>query len=364
MPSLKVVKNSVVENTYQHFFTQLVEYDDPSLNKSLIISFLKCCAAVVLFTLFVYFTTIQVWIFLVFNFYDFYENFNVYLVRVIIYMIVQWFAYSLLTFLIFNHVAKNSFKKILLISFVIFIVINGSIGIWLGIQYHNNKIEYFKSFCDMHKIVYSFDCNIWFSFYRLYIFIFYSTISFLILVIVNHLWICNIHCLRIQLQSIPRDSNYNRNRNRNINDNDKNINQSNFEMRLLDTQNDRDHNMNTVDHDDKYDHYDNLENVYSSNKVLCTYITFGLIWMLFFWFMYVVGDLAVNDFKNYFLCVLCSTWISRKVLKYIARRIDVINTINTNTHDTIEDDKNVNISLELLMEIGVNLEYYSCIVLL
>ena len=81
------------------------------------------------------------------------------------------------------------------------------------------------------------------------------------------------------------------------------------------------------------------------------------IWMIFSWFVYILGHIDSNRLRltYFFYILLIGTSCFKRLLKYFARKIDIV---RMNTIDN-SNSKLCLISLEITSEFAVNITYYA-----
>ena len=107
MPSLDVSKIALDErqrSTYDHFYRKIIKrYNEEK--SSLIGSFVMCLITVGVITLSIEIITAMIWIGIAWNFEDFYQQYQLYIVYNIIQILSQLIISSLMTYSFFNQYA-------------------------------------------------------------------------------------------------------------------------------------------------------------------------------------------------------------------------------------------------------------------
>ena len=187
------------QGTYFHFYEKLVREVDPSVKASLFKTFLRCLVAISSITLLIesFVNLIRKVVVSYYN--SFYDNHHLYLVHLGFVVIFQFLILSLIIFIFFNQYARNSFKKILLISCIINIIIFGCLLFTVSILYHKND----NNIANDWNLISTLLCKarIWsdstyrsdscqsnFSLYLLYLYCIYHPISLITMIIANQLF--------------------------------------------------------------------------------------------------------------------------------------------------------------------------------
>ena len=354
MPSLNVIKITDCDYTYHYFHGYLVEFDDNTpKSKSLLASFVKCILVAVLCHCTVYVTFAIFWYYLRFNFASIFDQYELYYGTVIVVILFQFIFSCLIIIFFFNQGSQNSIKLIVLISFLINVVLDGSLLLLLSSQYHKDILSniiapQIRFFCQFEYIQLSDKkCETKFSYYVLYLFTFYQPFSLLIMIVVNHL--CRFKC---------KLCNMNINHSNDVTSTSISINTpaaNDIELALLGSK--KSNNNDDSNHVHQFEGYDTYYYKYGKYSMLCLFVIFGVTWMFLVFSINVVYYLIYDyDLTYFFYGLLALTAIFKIILKALSKQIDVI-TMQKNTIVNFGNFKN-RMSLELLMEFVVNLMYF------
>ena len=197
MPSFKV-SNTANKHTFGHFYTSFIELfkDQDNVNISanvLILSIIKMAIICIVMTVCV-FTIAFGWTFMLyFDNYKLYEKYQLYyLFDGIWYVIFPFFSLLCISHIFLNGYYNYSLKHSIIQTFVVCVLINGTIISLLYWQLHeyNNYIWYWKWICNnlmINQPVFQLVCTINFSLVGLYSAVFGYPLCLLLIVVLNYL---------------------------------------------------------------------------------------------------------------------------------------------------------------------------------
>ena len=373
MPSLKVDKSRYHdESTYNHFYEDLTVIERTNCS---FIDLAKYLFIIIGINISIYTITHGVWYFGYYRLSHFYQSNNLYFGYISVYMIDEFLISALIIYVFFNQHSKHKLGTILIVSFVVFILISGTILLWLTVEYHlkNHKIYVLQFVCDLNVIKYH--CTHRFSLFFLSFYCFYQPMSLLLAILINH---CNFQkcCNDRRCKNSQNDHSIK------FDAQETQTTQSGItELAMSDI------------YSNIFDLYENgyhitQQNLYSSTMpVLMLFVGFCAAWMLFLCTFYILLDLNIStqNLTYYFYGLLSVTSIFKLILKYIARHIDIVRQVCFKHEKISKSDEsyqsqywaiksnndkysNVNVSsdrefihfvsLEIIMEFVVNLFYY------
>ena len=244
------------------------------------------------------------------------------------FILSQFILTILIISIFFNEYANNSVNAILIISFVINVLIGGSILtllICLIVEtdyYLPGHLKHY--FCALTAFKGDY-CDVNFSLFQVFLYGVYSPLSLLICIVINHfMFKCSYKCKTT-----------------------KNNGQTEAILPLS--------------HDNEVCN-DNNVNTNNKSKYRIVFVIFWLIWMIFsiiFHLLTSINPQTVNlDYYFYFL--LSMTAIFKLILKKLARFIDIIRKNNYHLH--LSNNKYAFvyfISFEILVEIVISILYFN-----
>lgn len=250
MPSLQIIKFVCDKSydTYDHFYfvsktgshvqQRHVKSTDLDSNNSYythtngsqphkttwIFTFVKAVVAIISMSMVTFAIDNGIWTYMSYQEKQFYYSHGFEFINMGVNMIYQWLILTLFYFVFINKAApfKNSFKTIIVISFIVNIVIFGPILILLSIphftdepRFNNDKIALFEPLCKYFDGIaqsdFGFHCDAWISYCFFYFACVYQQVSLLFMIILNCLynvvdynciinilrcnWICCICCI-------------------------------------------------------------------------------------------------------------------------------------------------------------------------
>ena len=376
MPSLKVDSNKNVldsEDTFTHFYHDYTSQTTLSSSKNANDRLYLCrkfVVSVLSILMTVFATFIITWGFESATDYNLNNTYNadkLYFVVIWCYIIAQFIVISSILSIFMNQFYKYSLKMIVFISFIINIILNGAIVTYLSYQYNvnNNTIFRLKFICQFNVVADSYFehyCKLIFSMYQLYFAIFSFSICLLSQIIIHHL--LYIHCYK--------NDNYLKRHKNIIKYNSNNIEQ---EMVLL---NDYNYSNHEVEHSKVFNsipqrtHMHVHKSKHVQERFFWLYIIFTLLFLLFNICVYCIFYIVYNipTFGYYFYSILGTTATFKQMLKYVARKIDVLtvhykrnemdnnNDNNNNCNDTSIVKWYDFVSFEILMECYIDMMYF------
>ena len=353
MPSLKV-SNTATKHTFGHFYTSFIEIfnnQDTISTNVFTINIIQMTIICIVITVGLYMIDFGWSYILYFNYYKFYEKYQLYYLH-------DWIPFVIFPFfslLCINHIFLNgyynySLKHNITLTFIVCILMNGTIITLLYWQRHqyNNYIWYWKAICNnlfINQTLFQSYCPVIFSLSGLYSCVFgYSLCSFLT-VVLNYLM-----CILFGNKSITKKGSFvnNSNQRSTIEMSGQDLNQSlvNKQSQLI--ENEENINSNTyviTGMKKKFEHSFGL-------FIVFTFVIFAYLCTIFF--VQEILSFYTKNVNYYFYCLLFFTSFFKLLLKFVARKID-INNMNCNHNSTKWYHY---ISMELLIEFSVNFQYF------
>ena len=370
MPSLQVVheqvQKSITEDTYAHFYAHFTNHEVEKYNTydrdaakhrrtSLMLQFWKLLVMVCFLNFLIYWIQFR-WVETVnYKENEFYHKYKLYFVKLWSVNIFVFISTLSMVYIFMNQYYKHSLKLIILIAFMINIVINGPILTILSYEYHikNNNIFHLTFICNsilLNNTKFQANCPYFFSFYQIYFYVFSFPICLLLSIFINH-------CLYFRLNSTKYKTHRNGyNINIELNINEKNDNNAN-QLQLLEHQTSLlSENPTNTDTDDK--------------SLFFWFILFAIVFIVFNICIRLVTKIFfyATPFIYYFYALIIVTVLFKLILKYIGRKIDIINVnliknVNNNIIINIDLKWFDYISFELLMECLIDMIYFSYYIL-
>ena len=371
MPSFGVANQqygTIPPDTYAHFYQQrLTNYDHNYQQTSgqICKSFVQLLILALCINMFIYTLTDAIFEIIFNNFQQFYIDHTLYYAKNAVDIVYAFLISSMTTFIFFNQTSQNPLKKILAISFIVCVIANGSILLILSVEYHkghlnSHSVNFVANlFCNHLKIFYIDNdiCNVDFSFYILYTFIIYPTISLLIVLIANQICYTNKISCQLNPKNIKNGKNMPSSLLTDVRDRDGSINQAPklvIEKRQI-VENHNDNN-------------NKLNNKPIASKLMFKYsVVFGLCWCLFNGLLFITYRLSKHYLRLLFCSLVVFCTVFKLVLKQIARKIDMVSVhvaekVNTNYDYNFGQGSKLNtydVSFEIFIEFTVNLIYYN-----
>ena len=231
MPSLQVVRavRNEIPSSYFHFYDRLERisyiHNKPHDSRpSLICIFVKSLLIAIVVNSIVHGTLNTFWVWLYDKFPNFYENEEGVFGFLCILISYQFVMISLMILVFFNQHSQNSFNTILLITFIIVVIVHGTLLFFLNRNFHssNEKTIALTSLCNIK--FFETNCDLWLSLYYFDLFCVFSPVSLIVCILVNYIrWnqccqrVCTCCC------SISFHSNINGNYKTRVRENKSNI---------------------------------------------------------------------------------------------------------------------------------------------
>ena len=388
MISLKV-SNCDDKNTFEYFYKSLIDkltkYPNES-NKYYTFQFMKIIIIAIVATCVVNLLVFQWSYFVYYHYIKIYEIYHLYYIRDWLEYVILWFiSSSLIVHLFMNGYYNYSLKYNIMVSFIVCIMIHGAIITLLVWQYHQNNTysQYFKFFCDKiltHEQTFQFYCESYFSIFGIYLHILGFPLCLFVIILFNH-------CLSIfaitQTQSIEiNDIHSNRkaaNR-QTVGDEYDNTQKSIVEIGDLNRS-----LISSSDDSYKNDNYNNDNNTTKIQKQcnystyndesksvnFCLYNVFAITLFLLFGVFKFFGTMlyyysyANFNINEYYYGLIFTISLFKLILKFIARKIDIINVNRHRARDQhnhitdIVDNWHCYVSMEMFVEFFMNFVYFT-----
>ena len=348
MPSFKV-RNAPKESTFTHFYTSLIEQSNQEhdASKSKSVFNMAKIAAIAIFIKCGFYMVAYSWDdMLYFEYTSMYEKYKLYYLHVWIrYILLPFSLVLLMNQLFFNGYSHYSFKHNIIVAFIVCIIINGTIVTILAWQFYEyyNYIWYWKWFCNnmLHNNAsFQSQCKYYYSLLEIYTLVFVYPFCLFLTILLNYLIFLMAQNGRSRiLTTITTHT-----------QNDENIR---IEMQDL--------NESLLNHDDNPQlvmmQQDKNTPMNKYKCSFCLYVVFIFVILLFSCakdFMETVLYYYTENVNYYFYYLLFTTSFFKLLLKFLSRRIDVINmTCNCNSNKWYHK-----VSLEMFIEFAINYMYF------
>lgn len=419
MPSWSVKQGASC--TFYHYCQNILDSVDTTNTEPLFKSLIKCFASIYMIFFSIDVVVTLFWSFGYWYFTSFYDSSHFSFLQLSIRIIFLFVYSTILTFTFFNNNTTtctthnnnvNSLKRISIISLIINVFICSPIAfilLLLHIKYidnednnddssHSSSYQYENSIanyaCRQDLIAHD-DCQIWFSYYYIFVWCIYHPLSLFAVVFINHIDLRFFNSGNTNYNhSADGTQNSNRMRLLPLENNEMGI-QVNNDVQAT-TQYSNDKQLLLEDADNRVMMNPNI-NIFYNISPLVLFFAFWVLWMIYLWYVYFLAllDYHENNLTYIFISLCIISQIFKFGLKFVARRIDLIRT-NCNFSSTkiqrlmhcgtstccacyaccacctccCDDDRSKHqrfctnfefinyISLELLMELVVSLVYY------
>ena len=352
MPSLKVSKNAS-KHTFGYFYTSFIEIFNNQDNIStnvLILSVIKITIICIVITACMFMIKFGWWYILYFHHYKFYEKYKLYyLTDWIFYVISPFFSLLCINHIFLNGYYNYSLKHSITQTFIVCVLINGTIITLLFWQRHeyNNYIWHWKWICNnlfINQTVFQSNCTNNFCLAGLYSQVFGYPLCLFLIVLLNYL-MSNL----FRNTSLTKVDSFVNNATERIEMYGQDLNQSLINKRLELIENEENNKSNAYVITGMMKNFEHLFGLL---------IVFAFVVFVYFCVMYFVQTILFYYTKNinyYFYCLLFVTSFLKLLLKFLARKID-INNMNCNHNSTKWYHY---ISMELLIEFTINFQYFA-----
>ena len=345
MPSLKVSKCKE-KNTYGYFYN-LLQNESPKQDDILIISTLIIFSIVIA-------SCIYLLRMIFYNYKNIYQSYQ-------LFYLFDWLVYVFLVFvllLFIIHVFMNghynyTLKHNIIVTFIVCVLINGTIITLLVLYYnqYDNYIWYFDLLCNnvlLNNGYFQSLCKYYFSVLGLYLYACGYPFCLLLIILLNHL----LWCLSNHKQN--RDaltSSLNNSNSHCINYSDQSIEMADLNESLI-----------TANACESIGI--RLQLARKVKHSFCLYIMFDFLFFLFVCSVHFIASILYyykSNINHYFFYLLLSTSFFKITLKFVARKIDIIN-MNYN-YDSTSNYNSSNkwyyyTSMEIFVEFCINFAYF------
>ena len=358
MPSLKV-SNIANKHTFGHFYSSFIEIfnnqDSIPTNVSIIVNNVSIIGIIKMTIICI---VISACLFMIgfgwsdvlyFNYDKFYEKYQLYyLYDWITFVIFPFFSLLCINHIFLNGYYNYSLKHNIILSFIVGVLINGTIISLLYWQLHeyNNYIWYWRWICNnsfINQTHFQSNCAFFFSPAGLYSHAFGYPLCLFLMVVLNYLM-----SIVFRNASWTKENSFVNNFTQRIQMSGQDLNQSLVNTQLQLVENEENISSNTyvtTGMRKKFQHSFSL------------LIAFTFVVFVYFCAMYFVQATLYFYTKNinyYFYCLLFLTSFFKLLLKFLARKID-INNMNCNHNSTKWYHY---ISMELFIEFNINFQYF------